>query len=70
MHEGIITECIAMHSKVELAPLSAMWYGTLLRSQPLGELTMCFVEHTGESNCTVISMVSVIDIPLQFLIKL
>ena len=36
IREGIIVDSIALHSKSELAALSAMWYQTPLRSQPLG----------------------------------
>jgi len=35
--EGIIVDCIALHTKNDLANLSELWYKNYLSPQPLGE---------------------------------
>ena len=40
MREGIIIDCIAMHTKRDVARLGTMWYKSFFRQQPLGQSTV------------------------------
>ena len=40
IREGIIIDCIAMHTKRDLARLGTTWYKSFFRQQPLGQSTV------------------------------